>query len=246
MKLVVDTHTHTISSGHAYCTIMENAKAASENGLKFFCTTDHAPTMPGSSHYWHFGNQDVIPRFLYGVGVFRGIEVNTLNDNGDIDLPEHVDGVLDWMIASFHEPVFAPQDREVHTRALLNVIESGRVDALGHLGNPNFDFDFDKVMRAAAVNHVAIELNNSSLNGRSRKGSIERCLEIAKCAVKHQTFITTGTDAHFCTAIGIFDDVRKTLEQAHVPEELVITHSKAQFLEFLALRERKPIPEFTL
>lgn len=246
MKLVVDTHTHTLSSGHAYSTITENAKAASEIGLEFLCATDHAPSMPGAPYYWFFGNLEVVPRFLHGVGIFRGSEANTLNEKGEIDLPQHVDNVLDWMLSSFHEAVYAPQTKEIHTKTLINLIENGRVDALGHLGNPNFDFDFDKVIRAAVVNNVAIELNNSSLLGRSRKGSIERCLDIAKCAVKHEAYITTGSDAHFCNAIGGFDDVQKTLAQAQVPEELVITHSRAQFLNFLALRGRKSIPEFTL
>lgn len=244
MKLVVDTHTHTIASGHAYNTIMENALAASKTDLEFFCTTDHAPTMPGAPHHWFFGNQVVIPRHLHGVGILRGIEANTTNELGEIDLPQFVDKSLDWMLSSFHEAVFPPQSKEIHTKALINVIENGRVDALGHLGNPVFDFDFDKVICAAAVNKVAIELNNSSLTGRSRKGSVERCLEIARCAVKHEAYITTGSDAHFCTAIGGFDDVQKTLTDAHVPEELVITHSKQQFFDFLALRGRQTILEF--
>jgi NAD(P)-dependent dehydrogenase (short-subunit alcohol dehydrogenase family) len=31
MKYLLDTHTHTIVSGHAYSTILENVKAAQEN-----------------------------------------------------------------------------------------------------------------------------------------------------------------------------------------------------------------------
>ena len=34
MKYVLDTHTHTIASGHAYRTIEEMAKAASERNLE--------------------------------------------------------------------------------------------------------------------------------------------------------------------------------------------------------------------
>ena len=34
MKYVLDAHTHTIASGHAYSTIREMAKAASEKGLE--------------------------------------------------------------------------------------------------------------------------------------------------------------------------------------------------------------------
>lgn len=34
MKFVVDTHTHTIASGHAYSTVQEMAKEASANGIE--------------------------------------------------------------------------------------------------------------------------------------------------------------------------------------------------------------------
>ena len=36
MQIQVDTHTHTLSSGHAYSTIIENAQAAAAKGLKMF------------------------------------------------------------------------------------------------------------------------------------------------------------------------------------------------------------------
>ena len=42
-KLVVDIHTHTIASGHAYGTIRENALAASEKGLVGLGVSEHAP-----------------------------------------------------------------------------------------------------------------------------------------------------------------------------------------------------------
>ena len=32
MKIIADTHTHTVASGHAYSTITENARAARERG----------------------------------------------------------------------------------------------------------------------------------------------------------------------------------------------------------------------
>ena len=47
---VLDLHTHTIVSGHAYCTLREMAKAASEKGLELLGITEHAPKMPGTCH----------------------------------------------------------------------------------------------------------------------------------------------------------------------------------------------------
>lgn len=244
MNLVVDTHTHTYASGHAYSTLIENARSAKENGLAMFCTTDHAQSMPGAPHYWFFSNQRILPRFLDGVAIIRGIESNIMNRAGEIDVHPSVDQNLDWVIASFHEPVFQPADKAAHTEALINVIKGGRVDALGHLGNPNFDFDFDEVIACAAQYHVAIEINNSTLKGHSRVGSVDRCYEIAKVAKAHGAYVTTGSDAHFCQDIGQLQLASELLENVGIAAEKVITHSVEQFLAFLALRGRKAIAEY--
>lgn len=245
MKFEVDTHTHTIASGHAYSTIIENAKAAKEHGLKIFCTTDHAGSMPGAPYYWFFLNQTVIPRFLSGVGVIRGIEANILNADGEIDVHPTAETRLDWVIGSFHEPVYKPVNKAVHTQTLVNVIKSGKVDALGHLGNPAFDFDFEEVLGQAKEYNVAVEINASSLKGHSRVGSIERCHDIAAVAKKLGTYITTGSDAHFCDAIGKLELAGDLLEKVGVPEEQIITCSARQFLNFMQLRGHPAIDEFS-
>ncbi|MGL6259714.1 phosphatase [Vibrio sp. WXL210] len=244
MQLVVDTHTHTYASGHAYSTLNENAACAKASGLKLLCTTDHAESMPGAPHYWFFSNQRILPRLIDGVGIVRGVEANLLNTEGEIDLHPTVDRNLDWVIASFHEPVFRPANASTHTEALLNAIRSGRIDALGHLGNPNFDFDFESVIHCAAEHQVAIEINNTTLLGNSRVGSIERCFEIANVAKRAGAPITTGSDAHYCTAVGNLDLVKDLLEQVGIPAEQVITASVKQFTGFLEQRGRAPIEEF--
>ncbi|MCG9652217.1 phosphatase [Vibrio vulnificus] len=243
MELKIDTHSHTYASGHAYSTLIENARSAKENGLAMFCTTDHAESMPGAPHYWFFANQRVLPRFLEGVAILRGVEANILNTEGEIDLPLSVDPNLDWAIASFHEPVFAPSNKEAHTQALLNVIQGGRIDALGHLGNPHFDFDFHAVLHCAKEHNVAIEINNSTLKGHSRVGSVERCYEIARVGKALGVYFTTGSDAHFCQDVGKLDLASELLDSVGIDSHRVITHSPSQFLDFLELRGRGPIGE---
>ncbi|MBY6198045.1 phosphatase [Vibrio hangzhouensis] len=245
MKFEVDTHTHTYASGHAYSTIIENAKAAQQSGLKILCTTDHAESMPGAPHFWFFSNQRVIPRFLSGVAIIRGIEANILNTQGEIDVNPTSYKSLDWIIGSFHEPVFRPMNRDAHTEALMNTIKGGNVDALGHLGNPNFDFDFDVIAQCAAEYNVAIEINNSTLKGHSRVGSVDRCYDIAKAVKRAGGFITTGTDSHFCDTVGEFTLTQKLLSEVEMPTEKIITCSAKQFLSFLELRGREPIAEFS-
>ena len=74
MRILMDLHTHTVASGHAYSTIMENAKAAAEKGLEGIAMTDHGPAMPGGAHLYHFWNLTALPQQIAGVRVLRGVE----------------------------------------------------------------------------------------------------------------------------------------------------------------------------
>ena len=62
MEYIVDTHTHTIASGHAYNTILEMAKAASEKGIKLLGITAHAKKMPESCGDFYFMNLKAMDR----------------------------------------------------------------------------------------------------------------------------------------------------------------------------------------
>ena len=46
MDILLDVHTHTIVSGHAFSTLTEMATEARRRGLKVFGITEHAPSLP--------------------------------------------------------------------------------------------------------------------------------------------------------------------------------------------------------
>ena len=54
MRDILDVHTHTLASGHAYNTMREMAKAASEKGLEILGITEHAVSMPGTCGAFYF------------------------------------------------------------------------------------------------------------------------------------------------------------------------------------------------
>jgi putative hydrolase len=49
--------------------------------------------------------------------------------------------------------------------------------------------------------------------------------------------ITCGSDAHISFDVGRFDKVKAMLEEAEIPEELVICTSTERFEEFLRARK---------
>lgn len=233
IQIETDTHAHTVASTHAYSTINEYAQEAKKKGLRLFAITDHGSAMPDSPHYWHFGNMHIVPRIIDGIGVLRGIEANILPDMAELDMPPYPDDKLDLVIASFHTPTFPPQTKEIHTKHLINVIESGRCQVLGHLGNPLFPFEHDEVIRAAKDHNVVIEINNSSFNF-SRPGSDDNCRKILECVARYDWKVSFGSDAHIAQQLGIFDKCLHLVDEISFPYENIVSRKAENLLHFLA------------
>lgn len=223
MKYLSDLHTHSIVSGHAYSTLLENINYCAEKGIKILGTSEHAPTMPGAPHYWYFGNMKVVPRVINGVTILRGCEANILDIDGSLDMTDESSRNLDYMIASFHEPVFKPKSKEENTAAILNVMDKyDKVEILGHLGNPNYELDYEAIVKKAKEKNIMIEINNSSLLGSSRVGSDVNCKKIALLCREIGTKVILTSDSHINTCIGVFNKGIELLEEIQMPKELVM------------------------
>ena len=120
---VMDLHTHTVASGHAYCTLREMARAASDKGLELLGITEHAPKMPGTCHKFYFQNIKVVPREMYGIQLLLGSEVNILDAAGTVDLEQKTLEKLDVVIASLHVP-WMTEDTRLTMRRLYRAPEN--------------------------------------------------------------------------------------------------------------------------
>lgn len=238
MEILIDMHNHTISSGHAYSTIQEIAREASNKGLKYVGITDHGPAMQGGPHIWHIGNLKVVPENIYGVEILKGVEANILNQEGEIDVPDGYLDHLDIVLAGLHEGPLAPADIEGNTRAVLNVMDNKYVDIIVHLGNPRFPIDIERVVLKAKEANKLIEINNSSLH-TSRLGSAENCLKIALMCKKHNVPMIFGSDSHISFDVGRFDEIFELLEGADIPEELIINSTVERFENYMRSKGKK-------
>lgn len=243
MILEVDTHCHTVASGHAYSTVVENAREAAKKGLKMIAITDHGPAMPGGPHYYHFGNIKVIPRKIQGVCILRGIEANILDYDGNLDLPEAYLKKLDIVLAGFHTFCYPGGSVEENTKAAINAMKNPHVDILVHPGNPEFPIDIDKVVRAAMEYNVHIEINNSSFTV-SRRGSEENCMLIAKKAADLGVKISVGSDAHICYDVGNSDKALRIIEEAGIREENVLNTRVEKVIDYLKSKGRDILPGY--
>lgn len=232
MNIVLDTHTHTVASLHAYSTITENAQEAARKNLKLICMTDHGPLLPGGPHEYFFANMRVLPKEIHGVRIIKGIEANIKNFDGDLDLPEYLENRMEIVLAGLHEGVLKPGTKKENTKAVVNAMKKEFVDILVHPGNPAYELDYDDVLKAAKDTNTFIEINNSSFIG-SRKGSADNCRMIAEKCRDYKLPISLGSDAHYSTYVGEFSVATKLLQEIQFPEELILNTSVDKLLNYL-------------
>lgn len=238
MRFLVDLHTHTVASAHAYSTINEYVQQADKSGISMFATTDHGPDLEDGAMPWHFGNLRVIPHVIDNIAVLRGVEANVRAD-GTIDLDNYYLKRLDIVLAGFH-PNLPPQDEDTNTKLLIKVIESGKVDIVTHIGNPMYPIKFREVMECAKANNVAIELNSSS-GINTRRGSHPNCVKVAALAKEIGNVVSLGSDAHVCYFLGNFREAEAVIEEAELSYTQIINTSPVKVLDFLESRGHAPI-----
>lgn len=244
MKVAGDTHTHTLICQHAFSTLLENVRYAASAGHRFLVTTEHGPAMDRAPHEWFFENLPrAVPRELEGVVVIKGCEANLLDTDGTLDIHETALGRLDLVMVSMHRGTFlrdtTPEERTAAWRA---VAKNPRVDVIGHLGDPRFSADYEAVIQAFQEGGQAVELNNSS--PKSRPGSEENCLAIARLCKEYGVPVLLSSDAHFCTAIGGVDWSASIAGRAGIPEEQILNLDYRRFRDWLLSRHDIPdLPE---
>jgi putative hydrolase len=124
-KLAADLHVHTTASGHAYSTVEEYAARAKKIGLKAFAITDHGPAMPGGPHLYHFYNMRMVPEVFKGVRIYKGAEVNIINDRGDLDVPDDLLAILDIVTVAMHPRVgYESRGEAENTKVLLKALRN--------------------------------------------------------------------------------------------------------------------------
>ena len=90
------------------------------------------------------------------------------------------------------------------------------------MGNPNYELDYDAIIKKAHDKNIMIEINNSSLAGASRVGSDVNCEKVAILCKKYKTKVILTSDAHFSNRIGEFSKGIELFKKIEMPEELIM------------------------
>lgn len=230
----IDLHTHTLVSGHAYSTLMENIAVAKAKGLKIMGASEHAPNMPGSTHPYYFSNMRVLPDVIQGVRVLKGVELNILNAEGEVDLDDYTLDFLDYAIISLHPPCYEDLGKEGNTEALIKGMKQPKVKIVGHPDDSRFQIDYERLVIAAQSHDVWIEINDSSLRPTSfRENAAENYLAILNWCKVYEVPIIINSDAHFCDHVGRYEKALALIESCEFPKGLIVNFNEHYFAPWL-------------
>jgi DNA polymerase (family 10) len=161
-----DLHMHTTESdGRDDLETM--VRAARDRGLEYIAITDHSKSLAMANGLDEARALQHAARIRacssHGLTVLAGIECDILAD-GRLDLADECLASLDIVVASMHSAL--QQDEAEMTARVIRAIEHPSVDIIGHLTGrmllrrEGSRVQIQKVIDAAAANHVALEINS--------------------------------------------------------------------------------------
>ncbi|MDO4321782.1 MAG: phosphatase [Lachnospiraceae bacterium] len=234
MRNVLDSHAHTIASGHAYNTVYEMAQAAAAKGLELLALTEHSMKMPGTCHEFYFMNLKVLPRQMFGIEVLFGTEVNIMDFDGSLDMRQELLEKMDVVVASMHTPCIKPGTAAENTRAYVRAIENPAVNIIGHPDDGRYPVNYEELVAAAKEHHVLLELNNSSLNpAGSRKDPVPNDKKMLELCRQYEAPIIINSDCHCAADVGNHQYADELLKEIDFPEHLIVNRSVEEYKKYI-------------
>ncbi len=233
--LEVDTHVHTVVSGHAHSTIYENILFAQKVGLKGLVCSDHGPHVYGAAKGFTIYIMKSWPAVMEGIRVYRSIEANILNETGELDVEESQIRTLEFVLAGIHES--DQLSKEQRTAGCVAAYDNPYVDCVSHPDKLKYIVDFEPVVLAAKRHDKMVEINNKSMHIRT--GGRENVPELLMLCKKHDVRIIVSSDAHICYNVGNFGLTEALLQEVGFPPELVLNRKLEVFEEYVSERTRR-------
>lgn len=231
--IIADLHMHSVLSGHAFGTVRELAVEAAGRGMKLIGVTEHAPGIPGTCDPIYFRNFCDAPRNLFGVEMLYGSEVNVLTQ-GKLSLDERHLQCLDYGIAGIHGLCYENEGIAKNTDNVISCMEHPKIKFVSHPDDDKFPLDYCALVEGAKTNHVALELNNSSLRKPwLRLNCMENYRMMLPLCMEHGVSVIVNSDAHDPSAVGDFTLAYQLLEELNFPDELIVNNDIAKLKLFL-------------
>ena len=235
--LLLDIHTHTCASGHAYGTIREMAWAAANKGLQLLGISEHAPGIPGTCDPIYFSNFGVAPKNIGGTEIMYGCEINVLND-GTLSLEQKYIDKLDYAIVGIHGMCYHDEGAKKNTENIISCMKNDKVCLVSHPDDDHTPLDYEMLVTAAKQYHVALEVNNSSfLKQDQRLNCVKNYKKMLELCEKLQVPVIISSDAHDPDYVGRCIEACGLLNEIGFDRNLIININVNKWKAHIRKRE---------
>jgi DNA polymerase (family 10) len=193
-----DLHSHTLWSD-GKLSVRDMAEAAIQRGHKILAITDHSASL-GVAGGLSIERMEKLRDEIRSVQAELGETIHLLwgteseiRVDGSLDYPDEFLAQMDIVIASLH--ISLRQPREQITARLLKAINNPHVDMIGHPtgrllpDRDGADLDMEAVLKAAAENQVAVEINANPTRLDLDAVYVRRAVDLG-------VLLSINTDAH--------------------------------------------------
>lgn len=234
MKYVLDVHTHTLASGHAYGTIREMVQAAKEKNLQLIGFSEHAPGIPGTCDPFYYKNLKAVPRIINDVRILHGCEINVTNE-GTLSLGEDYISRLDYGIVGIHTQCYKDAGIDKNTDNLIACMQHPMIFFVSHPDDDHTPLDYERVVKAAKEYHVALEVNNSSFvkGDKRRLNCTQNLTKMLSLCEKHRVPILVSSDAHDPSQVAEISLASAFLDKVNFDKSLILNQDVTTFLQFI-------------
>lgn len=231
----VDLHTHTIASGHAFGTLLENVREAKTKGIELLAVTDHGPAGSGAPNANYFRVGFRLPKYIEGVRVLFGVEANIVDSEGHLDLPDEVLKKIDVVMLGFHKDCgYLDQGIEKNTEVFIKALDNPYVKMISHPYGDQVVIDIEKFTRAAISKNILLEINTSyfTLKKINDVGTWDRLKTMVRILKENNQKMIINSDAHTPYEIGEFGLVLDKLEELGITESDLLNNDPEAVLKF--------------
>ena len=235
----IDLHIHTVASGHAHNTILEYMNQAKKLKMKAIGISDHGPNVADAIiSELYFRTLRQIPRKIGGLLIFKGIEANIINENGDIDISDGTIESLDYVMANFHKNTdYQDRGKKLNTEVILKTIKSGKVNIISHpFLTKFFNIDIKRMSEEACKNNVLLELNLYYLSKSKNNPDIIPNIKIMVDVVKqYKKKFIIGSDAHNIWELADDSSLKAIKKQIGLTDNLIINNYPQELFKLLKI-----------
>ncbi|MGN0365318.1 MAG: PHP domain-containing protein [Suilimivivens sp.] len=235
--VLVDLHTHSISSGHGSTdTINDIARTAANAGLQILGISEHGPATSGSVKASYFRSLKLASRKRFHVSLLYGVELNIINTSGDVDLEDEVLSSLDYAIISIHPPTLTPNFYHDLTDTYTLAMNHPKVKFLGHIDDARFPVNFERLLNVAKEKGVYPEINNGSLMPDAyRVNGPENCRKILNICKEIELPVLLSSDSHGKKNVGNMQYIYPLLDECNFPPHLILNSYPEEIQRILSL-----------